>query len=270
MAKNAIICPISDTHSGGSTALFPPDIRYFKHGNHTPFSFQKRIFEHWMKCAKALRKARARKKLIVVHNGDALEGSHHNTPQTVTILPNEQIALHVELMKAFLTEAGFKAGDELYYVTGTETHVGDNEDDIGRIMQAVPNGSVHAFDELELDVNGNLVLFAHQGPGTGRGINQGNAIRNYLRDLFVERMEEKQRPPDFVVFSHRHKPYYSNYVARMDADYHVLHGMITPSFQAKTRFGYKVAALQQNKIGLQWFEITGAGDIIAPPVEMLM
>jgi len=270
MNKDVIVATIADTHSGGSTALFPPDIRYFKHGAYTPFSVQKDIFTHWMECAKGLKIARKGKKLVVVFVGDAVDGNHHGTPQFVTMLPNEQIAIHVELMKAFLTEAGFKYGvDELYYMTGTETHVDDNEDEIGRRLQAIPNGNIHTFDELKLEVNGRWLWFTHHGPATGRGVNQGNALRNWLRDLFEECKQENLTPPDFVITGHVHKPYYSVHVGRLNGQYHSIHGMITPSWQSKTRYAYKVAALQKNKIGMQWFGVTKEGGIV-PPTEMLM
>lgn len=270
MNKDTIVACIADLHSGSSTALFPPDIRYFKHGNHTPSAMQKDMFEHWMACAKELKDARRGKKLIVVIDGDAVDGNHHGTPQLVTMLPNEQIDLHIELMKAFLIEAGFKYGaDELYYVTGTETHVDETEDEIGRRMQAIPNGRVHAHDELKIEVNEQRLWFTHQGPGTGRGANQGNALRNWLRDLFEECKQENLTPPDVVVTGHVHKPYYSAHVGRIDGDYHTVHGMITPSWQGKTRYGYKVAALQTNKIGMQWFGVTKDG-YITQPTEKLM
>lgn len=267
--KDVIFACIADLHSGGSTALFPPDIRFFKHGNHTPFTIQKEMFDHWIECAKALRVARRGKKLIIVHDGDAVDGNHHGTPQLVTVLPEEQIKLHIELMQAFMAECAYKAGDDLYYVTGTETHVDDTEDEIGRCLQANPNGAVHAFDELRIEVNGRQIWFAHHGPSTGRGANQGNSLRNWLRDIFVECMQENLTPPDFVVFGHNHKPYYTPYSGRIDGNYHIVHGMITPSWQSKTRYAYRVAPLQKNKIGMQWFEVTKQGHIL-PPKEMLM
>jgi len=228
------------------------------------------MFAHWMNCAQELRKARARKKLIIVHNGDAIDGNHHGTPQLVTMLPEEQVKLHTELMKAFMSECGFShAKDKIYYTFGTEVHVDSTEDGIGRQMRAQPNGNVNVFNELRIKVNGRRLWFVHHGPNAGRGVNQGNALRNWLRDIFEECKQENIAPPDFVVSSHVHKPYYTVHVGRMDQGYHMLHGMITPSWQAKTRYGYKVSPLQKNKIGMQWFEVTKQRQII-PPVERLM
>ena len=268
--KNTVIVPISDLHSGGSTALFPDSIRWFKHGNHTPFDKQKRMFEHWISCAEEIRKHRAGKKLIIIHNGDAIDGNHHNTPQTTTILPNEQIDIHIELMKAFMSTAGYKdSQEEIYYVTGTEVHTDDWEDEIGRRLGATNNGPVNAWDELNINVNGAKIWTAHKGPTAGKGANQGNSLRNWLRDMHVECLGEGKTPPDFVIFSHVHKPYYTPYVGRVNGKYHLIHGMITPSWQSKTRFATQVAALQENKIGLQWFDVTKQGNII-PPSERLM
>lgn len=265
-----MIVPISDTHSGGSTALFPDSIRYFKHGNHTPSSLQADIFNHWIKCATAVAQERKGKNLIIVVDGDAIDGFHHMTPQLTTILPNEQINLHVELMKVFMSTALFNVKtDKIYYVSGTEVHVEENEDIIGLQMNAEPNGNVHVWDELILDVNGKSIWFAHQGASAGRGANQGNALRNWIRDIFNECVQEGTRPPDFIITGHSHKPYYTPYSGRYNGGYHLVHGMICPSWQSKTRYGYKVAALQKSKIGLQYFTVTKDGHITMP-VEMVM
>ena len=223
-----------------------------------------------MKCAAEVKQARRRKKLIIVHDGDAIEGNHHNSPQIATVLEDEQIEIHVELMKAFKSEVGYKdQQDETYYVTGTETHTGDADDLIARRMMAVPNGPVNAWDELRLNINGRRIWFVHHGPSAGRGANQGNALRNWLRDLFLECVQENQSPPDFVITGHTHKPYYTPYVGRLNGQYHLVHGMICPSWQSKTRYAYKAAPLETNKIGMQWFEVTKHGAIL-PPVERLM
>ena len=269
-AKDTVVVPISDMHSGGSTALFPDSIRWFKHGNHTPNSTQVEIFKHWMKCAESVAVDRKGKDMIIVVDGDSVDGNHHNTPQLTTILPNEQINIHIELMKAFMNTAKWNdKTDKIYYVTGTEAHVEDNEDIIGLRMKAEPNGNVHAWDELQLIVNGKHIWFAHQGTSAGRGANQGNALRNWLKDIFTECVQEGNTPPDFIVTGHSHKPYYTPYCGRLNGDYHLVHGMICPSWQSKTRFGYKVAALQKNKIGMQWFTVTKDGHITQPK-EMVM
>jgi len=257
-------------HSGGSTALFPKRFWQFKHVNHTPTAEQKAMFDHWSKCAAVIKKVRTGKKLIVVHDGDAIEGSHHGSMQVITALESEQIAIHCDLMDYFMRRVGFSGSDELYYVTGTEVHTNDGESLIGNDLGAVPAGEdLYAFDELKLTINGKRLWFVHHGPRRGKGANRGNSLRNWLRNLFYECVSEGEEPPHYVITGHVHDPDWNDYIGRLNGQYHKIHGLICPSWQMKTRYGYKVAPMQRNKIGLQYFVITRDG-IISDPVEMVM
>ena len=269
MTKDTVIVPLSDMHSGSTTALCPNRFMQFKHTNHTPLSAQVRMYEHFEKCAGVVREARKGKDLVVVCVGDAIDGVHHDTLQIFTRLVNEQMDVHEELMTCFKKAVGFKATDRLYYVTGTEVHVEDTEDLLAHRLGAVPNGPVSAFDELYLDVNSRRLWFSHHGRSPGKGANKGNTLRNWLKDVYHEAMQEGIAPPDFVITGHTHNPYYENYVARRDGHYHIIHGLICPSWQQKTRYAYKVAPLVKNKIGMQHFTVTKDGHI-TDPVEMLM
>lgn len=152
LSKDALVVPISDLHSGGTTALFPNRFVQFKHANRKPTAEQKAMFKHWSFCADKVAEARKDKKLIIVHDGDALEGYHHNSHQVITMLEEEQIDIHIELMDFFLQKVG--GADELYYVTGTEVHTNDGESRIGKDLGAIPNGELFAHDELRIKSSG--------------------------------------------------------------------------------------------------------------------
>jgi hypothetical protein len=64
----------------------------------------------------------------------------------------------------------------LHYVLGTESHVGDNEKKIAEKLQA------DIYDILTMNINGKNHVFAHHGKKRGAGQNEGNALRNFLRD----------------------------------------------------------------------------------------
>jgi len=209
--------------------------------------------------------------LDLVVDGDAIDGDHHSSLEIVTRQKNEQINIHINLMSYFLGIVNFdRRTDSLHYVAGTEIHSSDAEHIIGEKLKAkqTPEGH-YAWDELRLEINGKRVWFVHHGPSAGKGANQGNSLRNWLRDNFFEALGEGEEPPHFVITGHTHKPYWTTYIGRYKGTYHCCHGMICPSWQQKTRFGHKVAPLQQNKIGMQYFVITDDG-IIGEPVEMLM
>jgi len=209
------------------------------------------------------------RRLIVVHDGDAIEGVHHNTIQVVTQNIKEQVEIHIDLMDVFLRKARFsrKAGDLLYYVSGTETHTGEHEQAIAKDLSAEknPEGG-RVFDHLELAVNGRILWLTHHGKKRGAGANEGNALRNWLRDVYWDCVKQEKRPPDFVISGHTHTPAYQTYVIPHKESYHTIHGIICPSWQEKTRFAYQVAPIDRNEIGAVYIEIMATGEIMMPVI----
>jgi predicted phosphodiesterase len=272
--KDTLVTVLSDMHSGGSTALFPN--RFWQstttEHNHTPTHKQASMYRHFENCMEYAAQNRKGKRLIVVHDGDAIEGVHHNSIQVITQNKSEQAGLHIDLMDTFLQRARFskKNGDLLYYVSGTETHTGDVEQSIAKDLSAEknPEGG-RIFDHLELNINGRILWFVHHGKGRGKGANEGNELRNWLRDVFWDCMKVKKQPPDVVVTGHTHTPTWNTYVARNVNDFHMIHGVICPSWQMKTRYGYKVAPVERNEIGAAFVEIKADGEIRTPSILMM-
>jgi hypothetical protein len=248
-------------HSGGSTALFPNRFWQFQHKNHTPTPKQKTIFEHFDKCAQYALQERKGRNLIVVHDGDAIDGYHHMTEQVVTQNKQEQSEIHQELMDYFLRAIRFKkAEDTLYYVNGTEVHTGSFENAIAKDMGAKrnPEGG-YVYDHLELTINRRLLWFAHHGKGRGTGANEGNGLRNFLRDVYWDCRKRDQIPPDCIVTGHTH-----TYIVREKSGFREMHGVIAPSWQMKTRYGYRVAAVEVNEIGAVCLTIGADGEMSKP------
>jgi len=269
--RDTLIICLSDFHSGGSTALFPPKFWQFQHVNHTPTKKQKEIWRHFAKCIKEIIATRNGRRLLVFHDGDAIDGVHHHTPQVVTRSKDEQIEIHIWLMDYFLREIGFEKenGDKLYYITGTEIHVNDAENIIGDDLGAEKNGDLHAFDFLPIEVNGRLLWLYHQGATAGKGANIGNALRNSLKNTYYENKANNAKNPDMIVTGHVHKPAYETFSILEGERVNVVHGIILPSWQRKTRFAYKVAPSEINKIGLAWFGITAEGNISTPEFRIM-
>ncbi len=245
------VVAMSDMHSGSSKALFPRAFMQFEHTNYTPTKEQKRMYEHWIKCAKYVAKNRVGKKIIIVHNGDAIDGIHHGTHQIVSHKWQDHVTIHLELMDEFLREVGFGDGDELHYVSGTESHTQDYEREIANDLSA----GYH--DELKMKINGVKIWFTHHGGAPGKGTNVGDGYRNFLKTIYWECLQKNKEMPDIVVSSHYHRPIYSTYVQ----DYLTIHGIILPSWQMKTRYAYMVAPFQVNQIGMSFIDITEQGFI---------
>ena len=262
MNRDTILVSLSDMHSGSTTALFPNYPMFFRVSekdeiSHIPTENQRRMYEHWTNCADEVKRASIGKRLVVVHNGDAIDGNHHETVQIISGNPKHQSQIHIELMEFFLSRCGFSVsnGDELHYTNGTESHTGWNEYGIKEHFDFM-NAQFH--EELNLEVNGKLVWWTHHGTGVGKGTNEGNGYRNWLRDIHWDCIKEKKQSPDMIITSHFHKSLYQTYVQSFD---HTMHGMVLPSWQMKTRYAYRVAPFQRNDIGLTMTEITADGDI---------
>ena len=182
--KDVIKVSLSDMHSGGITALFPDYPMTFRYDDKYsipvgPNPAQKAIYQHFIKCADEIKKMSKGKKLIVVHNGDAIEGYHHNTVQVVSPSPKHHSEIHIELMETFLKRIGFsvKNGDELHYTSGTESHTGWEEFGISQHFNAL---GAKYHDELKMKINGREIWYTHHGANAGKGANEGNAHRNWL------------------------------------------------------------------------------------------
>ena len=77
------------------------------------------------------------------------------------------------------------------------------------------------------------------------------------------------RNPDMIVTGHVHKPAYETFSMLEGEQVNVMHGMILPSWQRKTRFAYKVAPSEINKIGMAWFGISAGGNISTPEFRIM-
>lgn len=266
MKKDTLLVSLSDMHSGGSTALFPDYQMTFSHANKeaipvSPNPAQKELYKHWIHCANEVKRMAKGKRLIVVHNGDAIDGYHHATVQLMVINEKHQSEIHIALMDDLLKHIGFsrKNGDELHYTSGTESHTGWDEYGISQHFQ-----DAQYHDEMKIKVNGREVWYTHHGAAAGKGANEGNSHRNWLRDIYYDSVKCATPPPDMVITSHYHK---ASYQAFIDGYRHTLHGQILPSWQLKTRYAFRVAPFQRNDIGLTVTEITADGHIrIMPPL----
>ena len=266
--RDVLLVSLSDMHSGGSTALFPDYQMVFNHANQpalpiNPNPKQSAMYKHWVHCAQEVKRIGKGKRLIIVHNGDAIDGFHHGTIQLMVSNEAHQSQIHIALMDDFLKACGFsrKNGDEIHYTSGTESHTNWAEYGISQHFQ-----DAQYHDELKMTVNGREVWYTHHGANAGKGANEGNGHRNWLRDIYYDCLKWGTPPPDMVITSHFHK---ASYQAFIDGYRHTLHGQILPSWQFKTRYAHRVVPFQRNDIGLTLTEVTAGGHIrIIPPLLM--
>jgi Ni/Co efflux regulator RcnB len=154
--KDVLQVTISDLHSGSNYALFLPHQWSGRNGmTHTPTPLQKRIEEHKNFFCDVIAQRRKGAKLILVHNGDGVEGDHHNSADVCTTNELEQAEIHIEIMEDIKKRMGWERGDELHYTRGTKTHVKHWESYIADQLNA------DISERLELKINGRLFVWSH-------------------------------------------------------------------------------------------------------------
>lgn len=274
MKRDTVIAFPADEHAGSPVGLLPGGQWSFVNGGyHNPDTTQRMITRLWVDSWEKVAKARKGKRLVIVNVGDAVEGMHHNTTQVITPRVDEHERMHIASMGRALDIVNFdeKKGDLLYYVGGTPSHVGQggqSEERIARDLGAVPmvaptlpdgEDGTYLWPRLLLDVNEKLFDIAHHGAGMGtRPWTRSNPMRGKLQSVYFEAMERGSKPPNVWIRAHRHVKVHDIFMSSTGLR---IDGFVTPAFQSKTEFGYKVAGDMLASMGLLWFDISAAGQI---------
>jgi len=211
-------------------------------------------------------KMRTNAKLIVVLNGDMVEGVHHGNLQVMTSYMREQEAIAQHAIDHILGLMKFTEGDALYFVAGTNSHVAESEERLARDFDAIPyrkDSSVDRADgrychpSLKLNVNRKRVWWAHKLVGVGKGPNRENSMRNYMRRLRLDMYAEKTIPPDYLIGSHFHQR-----LGVPDAYRdHLMWGFVLPSYKLKDDYTFEgFAPFGLSEIGMHWIDIDDTGE----------
>lgn len=279
--KPLLIFPIADPHNGSIYGLHP---NYIKQGNewvtvdeaggwhykNNPHYYlnskQLRIWRHFESGVDNLSVFRKRYDcdLIIIVEGDAIDGDHHGTHELVTANESEQMLSHVEMMKWVMDKMEFQAGlDKLIYIEGTESHVRDNEEVISQFLPAEKFGRFSCIPFLELEVQGNLLWMYHHGVAAGYSYSQGAGLYNYIKGIYIDRRMNQKRPPNLVMTAHTHKREHQTY--RHNG--HELHGLILPPLQEKTRFTRRLprAIVHETRTGISPVLIKDGKIIVLEP-----
>jgi hypothetical protein len=134
-----------------------------------------------------------------------------------------------------------KLATAYYSVRGTPAHVGQSsveEEQVAEELGAVPNkDGQHSRYELWLKLGSHLVHFMHHVGTTSSSAHESSAVNAELAAEFVEAARWGEKPPTVIVRSHRHRaieirlPTHNGYAT----------AAVTPCFQLRTPFAYKVA-----------------------------
>jgi len=234
MLKNIIV--ISDIHCGCGLALCPPKIK-LDSGSTVKYSkLQEKIWwmwkSFWNEWVPMVTKGDP---YIVVFNGDAIDGCHHNAKTQITQNLADQIKIAYEILAPVRENA-----ERYFHLRGTESHVGQSgefEEELADRLEAEPDElGNYARWELWMQMKKARIHFSHHIGSTGSSAYESTAVFKEMVEAFNEAGRWDERPPDIVVRSHRHRQFETRIAT--NNGYGI--SLVTPAWQLKTPLVHRI------------------------------
>lgn len=202
------IIVVSDQHCGDNFGLYPLDARLklSEGSSHSPGHSQRRLWGLWGEFREWARGRVGGRPFALVHNGDGMDGVHHNTVTQFTHNLADQRAVFNAVMQPFVKEA-----ERYFHNRGTEAHggqSGQDEEQCARDLGAEPDERTghHARWNLWLDCGGILCHFKHHIGTTGSMAYASTALQKEITESLAEAARLGKPIPRIMVRSHRHRP----------------------------------------------------------------
>lgn len=251
--RNLII--VSDTHCGCRLALCGPEpIKVDGGGQYLASDFQRKMWALWREFwDEWVPEVTRGEPYDLVHNGDAIDGSHHNSTTQISHNIEDQIRIAERVIGPEVAKCK-KSGGTYYHIRGTEAHVGQSgeyEERLARNLGAKPNdqGQFARFD-LWKRVGGSggpLVHLLHHIGTTSSAAHESSAVNAELTAEYVEAARWNREPPDYIVRSHRHR----SIAVDLNSAKGYAAAIVTPAWQGKTPYVWKIpgARISEPQIG---------------------
>lgn len=233
---------VSDIQAGCQLAVCPSIVRLDEGGTYLPNEVQTIINGWWQEFWEVhVPEMTNGLPYCIIINGDAVDGVHHGSTHQITHNLTDQGKIAEELLKPLVT----KCEGRFYMTRGTEAHVGKSaqeEERLAKELGAIPNKyGQYARNELWKYIGNHLIHCLHHIGSTNSQAYESTAVHAELVASYTEAARWGERPPDIVVRSHRHR-YFETVIATKDGRGRAV---VTPGWQAKTPFAFKIGARNQ-------------------------
>jgi hypothetical protein len=234
-----VLVILSDIHAGSSKAVLPPGFVTVEGNEVKQNALQAWQWQCWLRMQDFVAARVGADQFGLVLNGDLVEGIHHGTKEIISSEVGDHATAAIQLLEPIAARAA-----RVFVVRGTEAHVNNHEHTIAKKLGGVlnPELGIHAFDRLTLEVAGVRCVFRHHiGTTMRRGL-AGSQLSLQLAEEQVEAANNGEPIPRVLACAHRHK----------GGVYKDDNGMcvITPAWQALTRFAHKVVSPARCKPGV--------------------
>jgi hypothetical protein len=174
-----------------------------------------------------------------------VEGNHHQQTDAVSNVL-DQAKSAASIFKPILEKF-----DKFYAIRGTETHGGRSEQQTEQIAQALgaeleDETGNYSRQELWLEDSGVIMQFAHHIGFTNSAAYETSAPMRELIATLIESAQWGRPIPHIVVRSHRHR--YTRVPVPTEAG--DIECVVTPSWQLKTPYAWKVDRTRMPHIGI--------------------
>lgn len=255
--RNIVV--ISDTHAGCQLSLCPDEVKLDGGGEYKANRLQIMLRSYWDEFwGEVVPNWVCGQPFVVVHNGDAVDGTPHGSISQISGNRATQSEIALQMLRPVFQQCEGR----YYHIRGTESHVGksaESEEGVASSLGAVPDSNGNrARYELWLrcgDEPGGLVHFNHHVGTCSRQAYESSAVMAELTEAFAEAARWGQEPPSCVVRSHRHR----NIEIRIPTRHGTSLAVVTPAWQCKTPFAFKVAGARQSQPQIGGIIIQRAG-----------
>lgn len=237
-SKPHSVIVVSDLHCGCRMGLYPDRPLQLDGGVMVgPSVLQQKMHRLWREFWDGwVPEATKGEPWILVVNGDALDGVHHNAKTQMSQNLADQQKIAREMLAPIIERAA-----AYYHIAGTEAHVGasaENEEKLAAALGAKPDSTGrHARWELWLELAGHLCHFTHHVGTTSSSAYESTAVYKEMVEGFVDAGRWGNHPPQVIVRSHRHR----HFETRIQTANGLGCAVVTPGWQLKTPFTYRLA-----------------------------
>lgn len=235
---------VSDLHCGCRLGLHPFTPSHLDDGGtYTPSRLQRVVFDWWCEFwCEWVPRACHNEPYAVLVNGDTLDGVHHRSTSQISHNLEDQAEIAYNLL-APIAEA---CEGRFYMVRGTEAHVGSSGVEEERLAKRL--GAVRDEDrrcarwEAWIELGNGLIHATHHIGTTGSQAYESTAVMKELAEAYAEAGRWRNRPPDVVVRSHRHR----HIEIRVPTSLGYGIAFTTPAWQLKTPYTFRIPGARQS------------------------